>query len=116
MARELREVNGIKLLETWAENRRAILDAQKNQKDIEETIEAYRNTENLVRKLTKAQQKVLSLRYHEKAGWEGIGALLGMRAEWAKKTADDAEHILRLLAKIPENTQQADADARERTD
>ena len=31
MARELREVNGIKLLETWAENRRAILDAQKNQ-------------------------------------------------------------------------------------
>ena len=101
MARQTQEVNGIKLLEVWAENRRAILDAQKDQEGIEEIIEAYRETESYVRKLTKAQQKVLSLRYHEKAGWEGIGKMLNMRADWAKQTADNAEHILRSLLKTP---------------
>lgn len=87
----------MKLIDDWAKNYRILLTCDPDTKGIDAVTAAYNAAEAYLRILPKAQQKVLRLRYIEGASWEGIGRLMNMRADWAKKTADTAISTLQGL-------------------
>ena len=102
-------------LETWGANYRKVLKCDEETEGVAAALGAFKVWEAYVNALPKVQQKVLRLRYLEGASWEGIGRLLGISEQWAKRKAAEGivnlERLLELGAVTRKNP--TDAHARE---
>ena len=88
----------MEMLKQWADNYHKVLKCTDDTEGADEALGAFKVADAYVRTLTKAQQKVLRLRYLEGAGWLGIGRLFGMSADWAKRTAAEGiAHLEQLI-------------------
>ena len=87
----------LKFLDEWAKNYRILLTCNADTDGLAATMAAYQAAEAWLRILPKAQQRVLRLRYLEGASWDGVGKLMNMRTDWARKTAETAIGVLKEL-------------------